>query len=59
MDLFDSSPLHGSLDTSPACDCTPDLTNMLTVAHVSQGMDPLQAALEAQLQTPLLQPFLF
>ena len=32
---------------------------MLTVAYISQGMDPLQAALEAQLQAPLVQPFLF
>lgn len=59
MDLFDPSPLQGSLDPNPTCHCTPDLTDMLTVAHVSQGMDPLQAALEAQLQAPLLQPFLF
>jgi len=39
--------------------CTPDLTDMLTVANISHGMDPLQAALDAQLQAPLIEPFLF
>ena len=41
------------------CGYTADLTDMLTVANISQGMDPLQAALDAQLQAPLIQPFLF
>lgn len=49
--LNDTREAHGT--------CAPDLTDMLTVANISQGMDPLQAALDAQLQTPLIQPFLF
>ena len=59
MDLFDYDSSLIAQPQSPDCSCTPDLTDMLTVAHISQGMDPLQAALEAQLQTPLIQPFLF
>lgn len=31
----------------------------LTVAYAAQGMDPAQAALQAQLQAPLLKPCLF
>lgn len=41
------------------CHCATDLTDVLTVANISQGMDPLHAALDAQLQAPLIQPFLF
>jgi hypothetical protein len=41
------------------CTCKTDLADMLTAANISQGMDPLQAALDAQLQAPLIQPFLF
>jgi hypothetical protein len=37
----------------------PGIDELLTVANISQGMDPLQAALEAQLQAPLIEPFLF
>ena len=36
-----------------------DLTHALAVAHVAHGMDPLSAGLQAQLDAPLLQPFLF
>lgn len=35
------------------------LHQQLTVAYVAQGMDPAQAAQQAQLQAPLLEPFLF
>jgi hypothetical protein len=59
VDLFDPSASQLPLHLTPDCSCTPDLTEALTLAHVSQGMDPLQAALEAQLQAPLIQPFLF
>jgi hypothetical protein len=64
MDFFEASshltsePLIND-PTQVQHNCTPDLTDMLTVANISQGMDPLQAALDAQLQTPLIQPFLF
>jgi len=58
MDLINSnSSLPYNLATD--CQCTPDITDMLTVANISHGMDPLQAALDAQLQTPLIEPFLF
>jgi hypothetical protein len=46
-------------DMSHQCHCPPDLTQALTVAHVSQGMDPLKAAMEAHLQAPLIEPLLF
>jgi hypothetical protein len=59
MDLFDSSPFLILQSQAPDCSCTPELTDMLTVTYISQGMDPLQAALEAQLQAPLIEPFLF
>ena len=59
MDFFDgNSHLANDLMVKDS-GCTADLTDMLTVASISQGMDPLQAALDAQLQAPLIQPFLF
>ena len=59
MEFMDLNAIQPALDFMPECSCNPDLTQALTVAHVSQGMDPLQAALEAQLQAPLIQPLLF
>jgi hypothetical protein len=59
MDLFEFSDSPFPQAQVPDCSCSPDLSDMLTVAYISQGMDPLQAALEAQLQAPLVQPFLF
>ncbi|MFM9109135.1 MAG: hypothetical protein ACKOPN_00755 [Prochlorococcaceae cyanobacterium] len=59
MDLFEFSDSPFAQAQLPDCSCTPDLTDMLTVSYISQGMDPLQAALEAQLQAPLIRPFLF
>ncbi len=59
MDIFAASSLHPLLDPTASCPCSPDLTEALTIAHVSKGMDPLQAVLEAQLQAPLIEPFLF
>ena len=59
MDFFDT---HNHLDnglTGTDYSCSTGLEDMLTLANISQGMDPLQAALDAQLQAPLLQPFLF
>jgi hypothetical protein len=35
------------------------LSQQLTVAYVAQGMDPAQATLQAQLEAPLLEPYLF
>lgn len=59
MDFFEtnSHPLNDVTDAHG--NCAPDLTDMLTVAKINQGMDPLQAALDAQLQTHLIQPFPF
>ena len=59
MDFFDSNSHLANDLMGTDCGCTADLTDMLTVASISQGMDPLQAALDAQLQAPLIQPFLF
>jgi len=59
MDLFEFSDFPFPQAQVPDCSCIPDLSDMLTVSYISQGMDPLQAALEAQLQVPLVQPFLF
>lgn len=59
MDLFEFSDSPFPQAQVPACSCIPDLSDMLTVSYISQGMDPLQAALEAQIQAPLVQPFLF
>jgi hypothetical protein len=59
MDFFDINGHLTSTPTGADCNCTPDLEDMLTVAKISQGVDPLQAALDAQLQAPLIQPFLF
>ncbi len=58
MEMFDLNTLS-TPTFSPGAACTPDLTEALTVAHISQGMDPLQAVLEAQLQAPLIEPLLF
>ena len=59
MDLFEFNDSSFPQAPIPHCSCIPDLSDMLTVSYISQGMDPLQAALEAQLQAPLVQPFLF
>ena len=59
MDFFDASSHLINDPTQAQHNCTPNLTDMLTLANINQGMDPLQAALDAQLQTPLIQPFLF
>jgi hypothetical protein len=59
MDLFECSDSPFPQSQVPDCSCLPDLSDMLTVSYISQGMDPLQVALEAQLQAPLVQPFLF
>jgi hypothetical protein len=59
MDFFDT---HAHLTNEPASahhNCAQDISDMLTVAKISQGIDPLQAALDAQLQAPLIEPFLF
>ena len=60
MDSFDfcSNQFDSAFVPSPDC-LAPDLETMLAVSHISQGMDPLQAALESQLEAPLIEPFLF
>jgi hypothetical protein len=57
MDFLNTSDLYSAQVADASC--MPDLDGLLTVANISQGMDPLQAALEAQLQAPLIEPFLF
>ena len=59
MELFNTSDLYSAQIADLCCSSMPDLDELLTVANISQGMDPLQAALEAQLQAPLIEPFLF
>lgn len=59
MELFDFNSHQTDCMMPKYCHGTADLTSMITVANISQGMDPLQAALEAQLQARLIQPFLF
>ena len=59
MDFLNTSDLYSAQIADASCSCMPDLDELLTVANINQGMDPLQAALEAQLQAPLIEPFLF
>ena len=59
MELLNTSDLYSAQIADPCCSGMPNLDELLTVANISQGMDPLQAALEAQLQAPLIEPFLF
>lgn len=40
------------------CQTGDGLAEALAVAHVAHGMDPLDAALQAQLDAPLMKPFL-
>lgn len=35
-----------------------DLAQQLTVAYIAQGINPAEAALQAQLQAPLIEPYL-
>lgn len=59
MDLFDCGGHHTNGAPATDCSCTTDLVDLLTAASISHGVDPLHAALDAQLQAPLIQPFLF
>jgi hypothetical protein len=59
MDFFDYGFHLDNHMTGEDCSCNTDLTDMLTAARISQGIDPLQAVLDAQLEAPLIQPFLF
>ena len=47
MELLNTSDLYSAQIADPCCGGMPDLDELLTVANISQGMDPLQAALEA------------
>ena len=42
-----------------ASGCHPDFTQAIAAAHIVHGMDPLQAVLQAELQAPLVNPWLF
>lgn len=54
-----NSTQHEDCFLSPEDCLIPDLETLLTVSHISQGMDPLQAALESQLEASLIEPFIF
>ncbi len=68
MDGFDLGDIDSRLDLtadsglgdllSDCCDRGHNLTQSLITAHVANGMDPMQAALQAQLEAPLIEPFL-
>ena len=58
MEHLNWDDLNPMPDVSDQWHCSPDLTQALTLAHVSQGMDPLQAAMEGHLQAPLIEPLL-
>jgi len=58
MDFFDAHSHLANDPTGAEYNCAQDLSDMLTAARISQGIDPLQAALEAQLQAQLIEPFL-
>ena len=60
-DGLDLQPLPdlGSPLSTAQHDCAIEtLTQSLAAAHVAHSMDPLDAALQAQLEAPLLHPFL-
>jgi len=42
-----------------ATGCHPDFTQAIAAAHIVHGMDPLQAVLQAELQAPLVNPWLY
>ena len=72
MDTFDINGHPSGFDLDPQLDgtaaltpdglahhgCLQDLTQALALAHIAQGMDPTAAVLQAQLDAPLIQPFL-
>ena len=60
MNSFDFSDFDQSFDSqvSESC-CEFDLAQALSLNYIAQGVDPMQAVLEAQLQAPLIKPFLF
>ena len=47
---------HQQIDASG---CHPDFTQAIAAAHIDHGMDPLQAVLQAELQAPLVNPWLY
>jgi len=49
-------PDHQQID---ATGCQPDFTQAIAAAHIVHGMDPLQAVLQAELQAPLVNPWLY
>lgn len=61
LDLLDPTalPFHDGCDSGHlnGHEAT-DLPQALAIAHVANGMDPLDAALQAQLEAPLLRPWL-
>jgi hypothetical protein len=56
LDLTADSAL-GDLHTD-CCDHSDSFSQSLIAAHIAHGMDPVQAALQARLDAPLIEPFL-
>ena len=42
-----------------ASGCHHDFTQAIAAAHIGHGMDPLEAVLQAELQAPLVNPWLY
>ena len=49
-------PVHQQIDASG---CHHDFTQAIAAAHIVHGMDPLEAVLQAELQAPLVNPWLY
>jgi hypothetical protein len=65
MDAFDlhDPGLELGFETNhchePSTGAEDHFSQVLTAAHIANGMDPLDAALQAQLDAPLIRPLLF
>lgn len=59
LDHDPSLDAHCPMDVGAPHGAMDGLTQSLAIAHVAHGMDPLQAALQAQLEAPLLGPILY
>lgn len=58
MDFLDHPGSEGFDQSIATNECQPDITQSLALNYISQGIDPLQAVLDAQIQAPLIKPFL-
>ena len=52
------APLNSGVDAPHHGSALEALSQSLATAHVANGMDPLDAALQAQLEAPLVHPLL-